>query len=55
MLLLIELHLPKVLRLVEVLRLFICWGCLEVTPTSRHVLNKIHGLGVVLNNVLSLW
>ena len=58
MLLLIELHLPKILRLVEVLRLFICWGCLGclvVTTTSRHVLNKIHSLGVVLNNVLSLW
>ena len=54
MLLLIKLHLSKVACLVEVLRLFICWGCFEVTATSRHVLNKIHRLSVVLNNVLCL-
>lgn len=55
---LLELHLPKVISLVVILRLLICWGCcLEVAArgrASRHVLHKIHRLCVVLNYVLGL-
>ena len=58
---LLELHLPKVISLVVILRLFICWtvsrGCLKVAAggrSPRHVLHKIHRLSVVLNYVLGL-
>ena len=54
---LLELHLPKIISLVVILRLLICWGCLKVAARgrrSRHVLHKIHRLSVVLNYVLGL-
>lgn len=47
--LLLELHLTKKISLIVILRLFICW-----LVAWGHVLHKVHGLSVVLDEVMRL-
>lgn len=58
LLLLAQLHLPEETSLVVVSLWLLCWGWwrLKVTraAASRHVLNEVHRLRIVLNYVLGL-